>query len=91
MNHQESRYNPDYAVPPGWILGDELERLNISPEEFARRCGLSAELINAIIAGDTAIDPETAERFNRQLGGCASIRLRMEHTYRRRRTGGNRE
>ena len=79
-----NQYNPDYAVPPGWVLEEELEARDISQSQFARLCGLSAKLISEIIAGKAPIEPETAGQFDRVLGGGPDIWLRMESTYRLR-------
>ena len=79
-----NQYNPDYAVPPGWVLEEELEARGISQSRFARLCGLSAKLINDIIAGKAPIEPETAVQFGRVLGRGPDIWLRMKSTYRLR-------
>ena len=79
-----NQYNPDYAVPPGRVLEEELEARAISQSQFARLCGLSAKLVNEIIAGKAPIGPETAGQFDRVLGGGPDIWLRMESTYRLR-------
>ena len=79
-----NQYNPDYAVPPGRVLEEELEARGISQSQFARLCGLSAKLISEIIAGKAPIGPETAGQFDRVLGGGPDIWLRMESTYRLR-------
>ncbi len=84
MTTATNQYNPDYAVPPGWVLEEELEARGISQAEFSRRCGRSAKLISEIIAGKAPIEPETAIQFDRVLGGGADIWLRMESKYRLR-------
>ena len=82
MNASTNQYNPDYAVPPGWVLEDELEEMGFSQAEFARRCGRSAKLISEIISGKAPIAPQTAIQFDRVLGGGADIWLRLESAYR---------
>ena len=77
-----SRYRPDYAVPPGWVLAERLEVRGISPAEFARRCGRSPKLISEIIAGKAPLKPETALQFERVLGIDASVWLGVEDDYR---------
>ncbi len=77
-----NQYNPDYAVPPGWILDERLEAEGISRAEFARRCGLSLNLINGIIAGNAPIEPKTALQFENVLGVDADIWLGIESDYR---------
>ena len=77
-----NQYNPDYAVPPGWVLDERLNELGISHAEFARRCGRSPKLISEIIAGNAPIEPRTALQFEKVLGMDASIWLGMESDYR---------
>ena len=80
-----SEFKPDYAVPPGWILRERLEVPGISPAGFARSCGRSPKLIDDIIAGESALDVETALRFEKVLGVAASIWLGVEAEYKRHR------
>ena len=79
-----NQYNPDYAVPPGWILEEEMDNLGLSQAEFARQCGFSLKLISEIVSGEELIDDQTAIQFDRVLGGGADIWVRLESTYRLR-------
>ena len=79
-----NQYNPDYAVPPGWILEEELDNLGLSQAEFARQCGFSPKLISEIVSGEAPIEPQTATQFDRVLGGGSDIWVRLESTYRLR-------
>ena len=56
------RYDPDYAVPPGWVLKERLDAHGIKPAELARRCGRSAKLISEIVAGKAPV--ERGRRFS---------------------------
>ena len=76
------RFNPDYAVPPGWILEERLAVEGISHAEFARRCGRSAKLISEIISGKAPLEPGTALQFEKVLGVDASIWLGIESEFR---------
>ena len=76
------RYEPDYAVPPGWVLEEHLETRGLSHAAFARRCECSPKLIGEIIAGKAPIEPETALQFERVLGLDADIWLGIEASYR---------
>ncbi len=82
MSITNNQFNPDYAVPPGWLLEITLEDNNYSQAEFARRCGRSTKLINEIITGKAPIDTETAIQFERTTGIVAEIWNRMESRYR---------
>ncbi len=75
------QYEPDYAVPPGWVLEERLESHEISHAEFARRCGRSPKLISEIIAGKAPIEPVTALQFEKVLGVAAGIWLGIESDY----------
>ena len=74
-------YQPDYAVPPGWVVEEHLQSQNLSPAELARRCGRSAKLISEIITGKAPIEPKTALQFEKVLGLDASIWLGIEARY----------
>lgn len=76
-----NQYQPDYAVPPGWVLDEHLEARGLSQAEFARRCGRSAKLISEIIAGKAPVEPETALQFEKVLGLNAGIWLGIEKKY----------
>ena len=82
MATETFRYEPDYAVPPGWILEEHLEARGLSHAAFARRCGRSPKLIGEIVAGKAPVEPETALRFEKVLGLDASIWLGIESNYR---------
>ena len=76
------KYEPDYAVPPGWILEERLDARQMSQAEFARRCGRSPKLISDIIAGKATIQPKTALQFQKVLGLDARIWLGIDSDYR---------
>ena len=48
MGTATNQYQPDYAVPPGWIIVERLAAQGISRAESARRCGRSPKLISEI-------------------------------------------
>ena len=81
MANPTCQYNPDYAVPPGWVLEERLDVQGMSHAEIARRCGRSPKLISAIISGKAPLDPETALQFEKVLGVDASIWLGIESEY----------
>ena len=85
MRRRTYPYNPSYAAPPGYILEDHIAALGVIPAEFATRNSLPAELIDGVIAGESAIDAELAAILGRELGLDTAMWLRMEASYRRRK------
>ncbi len=82
MATEAGTYQPDYAVPPAYLLEEYLQARGFSQAEFARRCGRSPKLISEILASKAPIEPRTAIEFERVLGLDASIWLGMESDYR---------
>lgn len=82
MTTTKYQFQPDYAVPPGWILEEHLEVHGISQAEFAHKCGFPPQLISDIIAGTAPVNAETALQFEKELGLAASIWLGIEKNYR---------
>ena len=79
-----NRYEPDYAVPPGWILEEYLQVRGLSPTGFARQCKYSPSLINGILSGKTRLDSEMASRLEKAFGLDASVWLGIESNYQAR-------
>ncbi|MCY4099390.1 MAG: helix-turn-helix domain-containing protein [Rhodobacteraceae bacterium] len=81
MSVSKNQFNPDYSVPPGWLLEITLEYNNCSQAEFARRGGISPKLIKEIISGKAPINSETAIKLEKTTGIVAEIWNRMESRY----------
>ena len=82
MKGSKNQYNPDYAVPPGWVLKEHIDALGISQEELASHCGYSLDIIIEIIEGRGRIDQHLVSVLGQETGLDESIWLRMENTYR---------
>ena len=89
MANPRNQYDPDYAVPPGWVLEERLDVQGMSHAEFARRCGRSPKLISEIISGKAPLEPETALQFEKVLGVDARIWLGIESEYKLHRARQN--
>ncbi len=74
-------FRPDYAIPPGVTLLETLEAIGMTQAELADRMGRPKKTINEIIAGKTAVIPETALQLERVLGTPASFWNNLERNY----------
>ena len=75
-------FTPDYAAAPGAVLREYLEVRGLSAAEFAGLCGQPVELVQGILAGETPVDPDTAQKFEQVLGLAAYVWLGIEQDYR---------
>ncbi len=78
----QNQFDPDYYVPPGYILLETLEETGMTQKEFASRIGMTPKTVNEIVKGDARILPETALRFEHVLGTPAHIWNNLESQYR---------
>ena len=56
------------AVHPGEVLKQELEELDVSPTEFARRIDVPPNRVSQILSGKRAVTGDTALRFGHWFG-----------------------
>lgn len=77
-----SKFEPDYAVPPGETLVEILHDRGMSQVELAKRTGRHTKTINEIIKGKAPVNPETAIQFERVLGVPAHFWNNLEQNYR---------
>lgn len=73
---------PDVAIPPGELLGEELEARGMSQQELARRMGRPPQMINELIRGGKALTAETALGLELALGIPAGFWTNSESSYR---------
>lgn len=78
----ENQYLPNYTVPPGEVLEEELESRGMSQVELSERTGLAKKTINEIIKAKAAITPESALKFECVFRQPAEYWLNLENIYR---------
>ena len=67
---------------PGAILREDvLPAMGISVSEFARRIGVSRQMLHRILAESHGITPETALRVGEFVGNGADLWLRMQQDH----------
>lgn len=72
----------DLPIPPGEVLGEEIEALGISQKQLAAALGRPVQAVNEIIRGKKAITEETALGLERVLGIGAHVWTGLESAYR---------
>lgn len=82
MTRKNSAWQPDWSVPPGEILADELESRGMSQTELARRMGRPTKTINEIVNAKAAITPDTAFQLELVVDIPARLWLSLEAGYR---------
>jgi len=68
-------------IPPGEILVEELEALNLSAAELARALGVPTNRITGILNGQRAITADTALRLGHWFGTSAEFWLNLQKMY----------
>ena len=73
---------PFEPVHPGSILGEELKARGISQKEFAKKIGLQATHLSALIHGTRNITPAVAAKLEIGLTNIpAELWLRLQNAY----------
>jgi HTH-type transcriptional regulator/antitoxin HigA len=74
-------FQPDYSIPPGEILAEYLDSLDMSQRDLAIRTGLTPKTINEIVNAKAPVTAETALKFERVLGRPAHFWQNLESLY----------
>lgn len=85
MSKSATRFDPDYAVPPGATLLETIEDLGMTQTELAQRMGRPLKTINEIINGKAEITAETSIQLERVTGIPAAFWNNAEATFRERK------
>ncbi len=76
-----TQFRTNRLVPPGEVLGEELEARGMTQAALARAMGRSVQAINSILRGKKAITAETALQLEHALGIPAESWLNLESIY----------
>jgi len=69
-------------IHPGAVLREDvIPEMSISVTEFAKRIGVSRQILHRILAETTSITPEMALRIGRFLGNGPGLWLRMQEEF----------
>ena len=69
------------AIHPGKHLAEQLEELNMSAAELARKINVPTNRITHILNGDRAITGDTALRLGHFFGTSAEFWLNLQKIY----------
>jgi len=79
-------YEPDYAVPPGETIREQMEHYGWTQQELAVRLETTVQTLNRIFKGDQVISLEMANRLELVLGAPARFWNNLELNYREQRS-----
>lgn len=68
-------------IHPGEVLADELEALDLSSSELARRIKVPTNRVTQIIKGSRSITADTALRLGRFFGTSALFWMNLQKLY----------
>jgi HTH-type transcriptional regulator/antitoxin HigA len=77
-----NEFKPDWAIPPGHTLVEELEERGIGVDEFAACAGIDPEHLRRLATGQDALDTVIARVLEERLGIPARFWLRSEQLFR---------
>lgn len=72
---------PPTAIHPGEHLAEELEALEMSASELARKLGVPPNRVTAILNGQRGITGDTALRLGHFFGTTAQFWLNLQTLY----------
>ena len=75
-------FEPNYIVPPGWTLEDALRENGLSPEDLARRTGMSVAHVRRLLTGEAPLTYVTAVKLEAATGVPARLWNCLERGYR---------
>jgi addiction module HigA family antidote len=78
---KENQFMPDYAIPPGETLTEELAAQSMSQAELALLTSIPKETINEIIKGNAPITSEIALKLERVFQLPAHFWINLEQQY----------
>lgn len=81
VTETKTRMLPDIAIPPGELLQETIDAINMTQVELATRMGRPITLVNEIVRGKKSITPETAIQLEHVLGTPAYIWNGLESDY----------
>jgi len=78
---KKNQFMPDYAIPPGETLAEELAAKSMNQAELAALMGITKEFLNEIIKGKAPITPEIALKLERVFQLPANFWMNLEQQY----------
>ena len=74
-------HEPDYATPPGQVIGGYMEAYGVSKDALGREAGLDSETTDRFLSGKHPVTPEIAAALARLFPRPARFWENMEAVY----------
>lgn len=75
-------WRPNWAIPPGEILQEELQARDMTPADLAYQVGCPYATVDQVLRAEAALTPELATDLERVLGISACLWTGLENNYR---------
>ena len=77
-----SELTPAYPVHPGGMIGDEIRERGFSQKDFAKKIGMQASQLSAIIHGVRNVTPAVAAKLELGFGNIPAVFwIRLQEKY----------
>lgn len=77
----KSKNKDIYAFHPGEYLIDLIEEYSLTQEDFAKRLGITPEIIRKLIRGETDISSDIALKLSEFTGTSSELWLNLQKQY----------
>ncbi len=78
----KNKFEPDYAVPPGWTLKEQMEFLGMTIDDLSRKTGYQLVFLENILEGKAKITSITAHMLGKALCMKEHFIMNLERQYR---------
>ena len=83
LSEMSNRFNPDYAIPPGETIKENMEYRHISKEVLAEKLGITIVKLDKLLEGNARITEKLSERLEDTLYISSIMWLNLEQNYRK--------
>lgn len=77
-------YEEVLAFHPGYYIGELIDEMEITQEEFAKMLGTTTKTLSELVTGEIRLSDEIAERLSNMLGTSIEMWLNLRTEFERK-------